>query len=118
MPGNGGRIDGEPEIEHLSAILDEFNKQFGGIEWRDADRVRKLITEEIPARVEQDTKFRNARENSDRENARIEHDRALGRVMTGMMADDTELFRQFMDNQSFKQWVGGVVFGLTCQGAG
>ena len=28
----------------------------------------------------------------------------LLRVMTAVMRDDTELFKQFMDNASFKRW--------------
>ena len=43
----------------------------------------QLITETIPARVAADSAFRNARQNSDRQNARSEHDMALLlRVMT------------------------------------
>ena len=118
VPSGDSRGPADPDVERLSAILNEFNQQFGGIAWQDGDRVRKLITEDIPARVAQDFKFRNAREYSDMENARIEHDRALNEVMTGILADDTQLFRQFMDNQSFKQWLGGVVFGLTYQTVG
>ncbi|HVL50075.1 MAG TPA: hypothetical protein VM754_01060 [Actinomycetota bacterium] len=45
-----------------------------------------------------DTAYRNARQNSDKQNARIEHDKALRRVMTGMHNDDTQLFKDFMDN--------------------
>ena len=77
-----------------------------------------LITETIPSRVAVDTAFRNARRNSDRENARIEHDRALLRVMTSVMKDDTELFKQFMDNDGFKRWMTDTVFGLACERAG
>ena len=106
----------EIEIDRLSVIIAEFNDLFGGIDWQDADRVHKMITETIPAMVAEDTAFRNARENSDRENARIEHDRALGRVMMGIMKDDTELFRQFMDNPDFKRWLGGVVFEVAYEG--
>ena len=65
-----------------------------------------MITGTIPAKVAEDTAFKNARENSDRENAPIEHDKALGRVMTGIMKDDTELFKQFVDNEDFKRWLG------------
>ena len=50
--------------------------------WTDADRVHKLITEEIPSRVAADTAYQNAKQNSDKQNARIEHDKALARVMT------------------------------------
>ena len=112
VPGVGGGGKGEVEVDRLSVIIDQFNDLFGGIDWADEDRVRQMITVDIPGMVAEDTAFRNARENSDRENARIEHDKALGRVMTSIMRDDTELFRQFMDNEGFRRWLGGVVFGL------
>lgn len=47
------------------------------------------------------------------QNARIEHDKALARVVTAVLKDDTELFKQFMDNESFRQWVTDTVVGLT-----
>ena len=64
------------------------------------------------------TAFRNARQSSDKENARIEHDRALLRIMTSVMKDDTELFKQFMDNDGFKRWMTDTVFGLVYDQAG
>ena len=111
--GEGGGGRGEIELDLLSNIIDEFNNLFGGIAWEDADRVHRMITVDIPAMVAEDTAFRNAREHSDRENARVEHDKALLRAMTNIMKDDTELFRQFVDNEDFKRWLAGVVFGLT-----
>lgn len=30
-----------------------------------------------------------------------------------MMKDDTELFKQFMDNESFRRWMTDTVFDLT-----
>ena len=112
VPGAGGGGRGEPELDRLSNILRTFNEHFGDIRWEDADRVRQLIIETIPERVREDTAFRNAQRNSDRQNARIEHDRALLRVMTAVMRDDTELFKQFMDNDSFKRWMTDTVFNL------
>ena len=116
VPGVGGAGKGEVEIDRLSAILEQFNDLFGGIDWQHADRVSQMITETIPAKVAQDTAFKNARQNSDRENARIEHDRALARVMTSIMKDDTELFKQFVDNTDFKRWLGDTVFRLAYEG--
>lgn len=113
MPTDGGGRKPEPELDRLSNILKTFNDQFGNIDWSDADRVHKLITEDIPNRVAADGAYRNAMKNSDRQNARIEHDRALARVMTAVLKDDTQLFKQFMDNASFKRWVTDTVFGLT-----
>ena len=33
--------------------------------------------------------------------------------MTAVLNDDTELFRQFTDNESFRRWMMDTVFGLT-----
>ena len=106
--GAGSRPD--PEMDHLSNIIRSFNEHFGDIAWDDTDRVQRLIAFDIPARVAADSAFRNARQNSDRENTRIEHDRTLLRVMQSLMKDDTELFKQFMDNESFKRWMSETVF--------
>ena len=112
VPAAAGGGRPEPEIDRLSNILRTFNEHFGDIPWEDADRVRELITETIPSRVADDAAFRNARANSDEQNARIEHDRALLRVMTSVMKDDAELFKQFMDNDGFKRWMTDTVFDL------
>jgi type I restriction enzyme R subunit len=113
VPTSGGGHKPEPELDRLSNIIKAFNDQFGNIPWTDADRVRKLITEEIPARVAADSAYQNARKFSDKQNARIEHDKALGRVMTALIQDDTELFKQFSDNESFHRWLTDTVFALT-----
>ena len=117
VPTSAGGSRPEPELDRLSNILRIFNEYFGDIQWEDADRVRQLIIETIPSRVAADTAFRNARQNSDRQNARIEHDQALMRVMTSVMRDDTELFKQFMDNASFKRWLTDTVFSLAYEPA-
>ncbi|HRY89638.1 MAG TPA: type I restriction endonuclease subunit R [Rubrivivax sp.] len=113
VPTTGGGHKPEPELDRLSNILEAFNDQFGNIRWSDADRVHKLITEDIAQRVAADKACQNARRNSDKQNARIEHDKALARVMTAVLKDDTELFKQFMDNESFRRWMTDTVFGLT-----
>ena len=86
VPTTGGSHRPEPELDRLSNILESFNDQFGNIPWTDGDRVHRLITEEIPNRVAADTAYQNAKQNSDKQNARIEHDKALRRVMTGATA--------------------------------
>ncbi len=109
---SGPGSPGETELDRLSNIIKAFNDLFGNIPWEDADRVHRLITETIPSRVAQDTAFKNAQENSDRENARIEHDNALLRVMMAVMKDDTQLFKKFMDDPDFKSWVSDTSFRL------
>jgi type I restriction enzyme R subunit len=113
VPTSGGGHRPEPELERLSDILKTCNDQFGNIDWTDSDRVERLITEDIPSRVAADKKYQNAQRNSDKGNARIEHDKALGRVMNAVLKDDTELFRQFSDNESFRRWLSDSVFSVT-----
>ena len=118
VPTSGGGHIPEPELDRLSNILQAFNDLFGDIAWDDRDRVGELITKTIPAKVAADAAFRNARENSDDANARIEHDKVLTRIVTGMVKDDAELFKQFMDNDDFKRWMTARVFELACEHAG
>ena len=118
VPLSGRGHTPEPELDRLSNIIREFNDLFGDINWDDADRVRQLITETIPTKVAEDNAFMNARMNSDKENARIEHDKALLRVMVSIMNDDTALFRQFVDNESFKRHLSDWSFGIAYEQAG
>jgi type I restriction enzyme R subunit len=108
----GGRAP-EPELDRLSNILKSFNDLFGNTEWTDKDRVNRLVTEEIPAKVAADPAYQNAIKNSDKQNARIEHDSALRRVMNGILQDDAELFKKFSDDEGFKRWLMKNVFDLT-----
>ncbi len=113
VPTAGAGHKREPELDLLSNIIKSFNEMFGNINWTDADRVRQLITEEIPRRVAEDKLYQNAIKNSDKENARIEHNKALGRVMTGILQADTELFKEFSDNDAFRRWMADMIFELT-----
>ncbi len=113
VPVEGGGYMMEPELDRLSSILQTFNDMFGSIEWRDVDKIGQVISEEIPAMVAADHAYRNAMKNSDKSNARIEHDNALQRVIVSLLSDHTELFKQFMDNPSFKKWLADTVFAVT-----
>ena len=115
VPTTGGGRKPEPELDQLSNIIKAFNDQFGNIDWKDGDKIRKVIAEEIPAKVAADAAYQNAMKNNDKKTARIEHDAALQRVMIDLLSDHTELFKQFSDNPSFKKWLGDTIFGVTYQ---
>ncbi len=117
VPTEVGGQKPDPEMDGLSNIIREFNDRFGNIEWKDQDKIERVISEELPAKVAEDTAYRNAMANSDRQNARIEHDKALGRAMTELLADHTELFKQFSDNESFRRWLLEMNFAATYAGA-
>jgi type I restriction enzyme, R subunit len=113
VPTSGGGHLPEPKIDLLSNILREFNDLFGNIEWKDADKIRKVIAEEIPAKVSADKAYQNAMHNSGKENARIEHNKALEKAVVELLSDHTELFKQFYENPSFQQWLSERVFSMT-----
>jgi len=113
VPLGGGGGKREPELDRLSNIVKAFNDQWGNIPWKDADKVRKVITEEIPAKVAADKAYQNARKNSDKQAARLEHDRALKSVMNDLLADYTELYALFSDNPGFEKWLKDMVFHAT-----
>jgi len=112
-PTTAGGFIASPELDKLSNILRSFNDQFGNIDWKDGDKIRKVIAEDIPNKVAADSAYQNAIQNSDKQNARIEHDKALGRVINDMFVDQAELFKQFADNPSFKKWLADTIFNAT-----
>ena len=113
VPTAGGGHKPEPELDRLSNILRAFNDLFGNIDWKDADKVRTVISHEIPEKVAADKAYQNAMKHSDKQNARIEHDKALQRVLIELLADHTELFKQFSDNPTFKKWLTDTIFAAT-----
>jgi type I restriction enzyme R subunit len=108
--GGGGKQ--QPETDKLSNIVKAFNDMYCGL-FADAKRMEQRITGEIPKKVAADEKYQNAKKNSDRQNAKIEHDKALKRVITALFKDDAQLFKQFQDNESFRGWLTDTVFGMT-----
>src|SRR6056297_389962 len=117
VPTSGGGRKPEPELDALSNIIKAFNDRFGNIDWEDEDRIRKVITEDIPAKVAADQAYQNAMKNSSKSAARLEHDRALEKVVIEMLSDHTELFKQFSDNPDFKKWLADTIFGVTYEEA-
>jgi len=104
----------ERETDTLSNICKEFNEQFRDIAWNDADKIRKVITEEIPAAVAKNQAYQNAlRSNTGEQNVRLEHDKALEKAMHARLTDHTELFKQFTENEGFKHWMTKVVYRLS-----
>ncbi len=103
----------EPDLERLSTILKTFNDNFGTL-FTDADRVAKRIRDDIAPKVAADAAYQNAKENTPH-TARMAHDQALGREMQILLRDDTQIYKQFVENESFKRFVGDMVFAMTNQ---
>ncbi len=111
VPTSGGGRKPEPELDKLSNIVKDFNEHFATL-FTDADRVVKRIKDDIAPKVAADQAYQNARKNTPN-TAKIEHDKALERVIVGLLKDDTALFKQFVENESFRQFVTDAVYSLT-----
>jgi type I restriction enzyme R subunit len=111
VPTEAGGRKSEPELDHLSNILRTFNDQFGTL-FTDTDRVAKRIREDIAPKVAADIAYQNARENTPH-TARMAHDQALGKVMQHLLKDDTQVYKQYVENESFRRFIGDMVYQLT-----
>ncbi|MCX5734239.1 MAG: type I restriction endonuclease subunit R [candidate division NC10 bacterium] len=114
VPADGGGRKPEPELDRLSNILKAFNEHFGTL-FTDADRVARRIRDDIAPKVAADKAYQNAKENTPH-TARMAHDLALGKVMQLLLKDDTQVYKQFVENDSFRRFVGDMVYALTSQG--
>jgi type I restriction enzyme M protein len=111
VPTDGGGGKPEPELDRLSNIIKNFNEVFGTL-FTDSDRVVKRIREDIAPKVAADIAYQNAKENTPH-TARLAHDQALDKVMQALLKDDTHVYKQFVENESFKRFVRDMVYGLT-----
>ncbi|MFO0777534.1 MAG: type I restriction endonuclease subunit R [Nitrospira sp.] len=101
----------EPELDRLSIILKTFNEQFGTL-FTDTDRVAKRIRDDIAPKVAADVAYQNAKENTPH-TARMAHDQALAKVMQHLLKDDTQVYKQFVENESFRRFIGDMVYRIT-----
>src|SRR3989338_5457955 len=111
VPTDTGGGKGQPELDRLSNIIKTFNEHFGTL-FTDADHVSKRIRDDIAPKVAADKAYQNAKENTPH-TARMAHDQALGKVMQLLLKDDTQVYKQFVENESFRRFVGDMVYELT-----
>ena len=104
----------EAELDRLSNILKTFNDQFGTL-FTDTDRVARRIRDDIAPKVAADAAYQNAKQNTPH-TARLAHDNALASVMQHLLNDDTQVYKEFVQNESFKRFVGDMVYAITNPG--
>jgi type I restriction enzyme, R subunit len=93
--------------------LKNFNDQFGTL-FTDSDRVIKRIRDDVAPKVAADEAFQNAKKNTPGA-AKIEHDKALARVMLELLKDDTEVYKQFVQNESFRRFITDMVYQMSAE---
>ena len=113
----GGKMQ-EPEMNTLEIIVNEFNRLWGDITWKDEDKIQQVICEEIPNKVLESEAYQNAMKNSSKQNAKIEHDKALAKIIREMLFDHAELAKLFSENEDFRRWLIDMSFDKTYKKAG
>jgi type I restriction enzyme R subunit len=113
-PMDGGGHKGDPDLKRLSDILKRFNEQFG-TNFTDSDRILRHIRDDIAPKVAADPAFQNAQINTPH-TARLAHDQALAKAAQGSIRDYTQFYKQFVENDEFKRFVGDMVFAMTRSG--
>lgn len=71
----------------------------------------RRIRDDIAPKVASNEAFQNARKHTPG-TAKIEHDKALAQVMLSLLQDDTEVYKQFVQNESFKRFVTDLVYQM------
>ncbi|MFM9967545.1 MAG: hypothetical protein ACKVQK_03950 [Burkholderiales bacterium] len=74
--------------------------------------VAKKIRDDIAPQVAADTAYMNAKENTPH-TARMAHDQALGKVMQLFLKEDTQLYKQYFENEALRREVSDMVYALT-----
>ncbi len=111
IPTEGGSQKAAPELDRLSNIIKKFNDTFGTL-FLDADMVVRRLYDDIAPKVAADKAFQNARENTPH-TARLAFDNALRKVMQGLLRDDTQTYKQFMENEAFRRGVSDLIYEVT-----
>lgn len=112
VPMGEGVSQPESVLDLLSAVVQEFNERFGAVEFRDDERLRKFMFEEIPRRVKANPRVLNAMRSGDTQNARIEHDRAVEAEVNDGLEDHTELYTQYRGEAAFRAWLQQTLFRM------
>jgi len=105
----------EPDLDTLENILDAFNQKFGDINWSDKDKVREILTKQIPLQMRSNKEIMATINNSDRQNAKISSDNKLDEEMVQYLVSHTEIFKKFTEDKDFQRRYQEFIFDTLVQ---
>lgn len=105
------------ERDTLSRILDEVNERFGGIDFGDADKIKKTFNE-IADDVKNDPTFKRATQNADRQNSWITFEKLLNEKFQNMINVNFNLYKKYSDDPSFKKFMSDRLFEMVWEETG
>ena len=69
----------------------------------------------MPGQVLEDQQYQNAKNNSGRQNAQVELESALRRLLTSMVKCHTEFYKAYMEDREFRESLNREMFWATYQ---
>ncbi len=110
IPVEVGGGQQKPELDTLENILSAFNQRFGDIEWSDKDKVRKILTLQLPEEMKANKDIMDAVRYSDRQNAKISSDIKLEELIQQYLFSQTEVYTKFMKDKDFQRRYKEFIF--------
>lgn len=98
------------EFDSLANIVDDFNREFGDIDWKDTDEVKRLI-KSLPRRIlSSDANFVNTVRQGDTQLAQIAFNDGMRSVVATLGEEKLEFMRNYFMNEQFRNLVNARVF--------
>ena len=101
----------EPDLVKLSDILSEWNN----LHFSNMEKAKEQL-EELPERLRADETFVNAAKNSNKETAMQQCAASLMMIVAGMLNENTEFCRYYLDNPDFMAAINNRVFDSVYSG--
>ena len=76
----------------------------------DKDKVRKILTEQLPAEMKAHKETMEAVKFSDKQNAKITSDKKLEEIMQQYLFSQTEIFKKFTEDKDFQRRYKEFIF--------
>lgn len=103
----------EKTFDTIENIIENFNKRFGPVEWTDKDKVKEILTKQIPEDMKKDERTMEAINTSpDRQNAKISSDKKVEELMQEYLFTHTEIFRKFSTDMDFQRQYKEFIFDI------
>ncbi|PZT48923.1 DEAD/DEAH box helicase [Helicobacter valdiviensis] len=113
LPSNadGSSKTQEAELQELLSIVKEFNEKYGNVEWSEGDKIARTL-QNIKEDVLKDEGFIQSSKHSDKQNLRIEFEKLLQTKMQEIIEVNFAFYRNFNEDEAFKQRVVQKMFDV------
>ncbi|HEB9306854.1 TPA: type I restriction endonuclease subunit R [Campylobacter coli] len=103
----------ETELEELSNIIKDFNSKYANIDFNESDKIAKILYD-IKDDIAKNERILESLNKSDMQNSRIEFSMLLEDKIQDILDLNLELFKQFNQNNEFKDKITNAMFNMIC----